>query len=156
MKQSLSDILKRNSKEYTRFNTLKERIEVLDLSDSRVKELKNEKIKSVDKELIKSDVYRNEIKTINTDEIVGLFDRPCDRVQNWLELLESLHKRRNFELYDGRNSFESFLINCEEYDLPIVIKINNEYYISGNGKHRLTIAKCLGNIKAKVLIETVI
>lgn len=158
MKPSIAIILKEKlnlKEENIGFNTLEERIAVLDLSDFRVKELKNEKIKSIDKESIKSDVFRNEIKTINTDEIVGLFDRPCDTAQNWLELLASLHKRRNFELYENRDSFEDFLIHCEE-DLPRVLKINNKYYISGNGKHRLTMAKCLGGIKAKVEIETVI
>ncbi len=35
---------------------------------------------------------------------------------------------------------------------PEVVEIDSKYYIAGNGRHRLTIAKCLGGIQALAVV----
>lgn len=159
MKRSIATILNEElnlKEEKIGFDTLEERIEILNLSNSRVKELENEKIKTINSDIEECKTISSNINVINADEVVGLFNRPLDTAKNWLELLGTLHKKGNFEEFKGKEKFQHFMLNYKGEDLPIVIKVNNEYYIEGNGKHRLTIAKCLGGIKVKVSVKTVV
>lgn len=51
---------------------------------------------------------------------------------------------RNFNEYK-KEKFEKIILDPPTIDnTPQVIKFGNNYYIDGEGKHRLTMAKCLG------------
>ncbi|WP_039046298.1 hypothetical protein [Plesiomonas shigelloides] len=82
-------------------------------------------------------------KKIKITDLVGI--NRYDDVENWLELLFKLHKKRNFDTYNGREQFEKYAnsLSNENDDCPHVLEVDNKYYIHSNGKHRLTIAKCL-------------
>ena len=55
-------------------------------------------------------------------------------------------------MYDA-DTFD-MVLQCEHSDdYPSVVEYQGGYYISGNGLHRLTIAKCLGNKKARVVVQ---
>lgn len=100
-------------------------------------------------ELIKTEI-------INLDNLVGLCRGNAEEFSNWIEVLDSLHKMRNFSIYE-KKSFEKILMNPPSGDNPPqVIEINNKLYIDGEGKHRLTIAKCLGMKEAKVDVKYLI
>ena len=81
---------------------------------------------------------------ILVSDVIGI-NRP-DNVENWIECLFNLHKKRNFDLFQSKEIFEKFLVagddDCE--DLPHVIEEDGKYFIAGSGKHRITFAKCLG------------
>lgn len=129
---------------------LEERIKILGLSDERVQELKSMPVKEI---IYNSDGnYQNTLEIIDTDRIVGL--ARCFWDNNWLDVLSEkyCHKVRNFTRYDA-DTFD-IVLQCEHSDdYPSVIECQGEYYISGNGLHRLTMAKCLGNRKAKVVVQ---
>ena len=127
---------------------LKYKINKLELSRERINELNQIEVKKIN---IKTDNMKSIIKIINPNEVVGLNNR-WDDCDSWLELLYGLHKMRNFDIFNIE-SFSKFIEDPYDlYDLPIVVKHNEEYYIDGNGKHRLTMAKCLGLKKVKVIM----
>ncbi|MCU8395979.1 hypothetical protein M2G63_22660 [Vibrio vulnificus] len=70
---------------------------------------------------------------------------------NWIESLNSLQRGRNFDLVKqyGLSRLQHDLLNPTE-QLPQVIENKGKYYIAGDGKHRLTMAKCCGIQQAKV------
>lgn len=85
-----------------------------------------------------------EKQEIRLDELVGLNRSDAHQFENWLEVLDSLHKMRNFNEYK-KEQFEKIILDPPTIDnTPQVIKFGNNYYIDGEGKHRLTMAKCLG------------
>lgn len=77
-------------------------------------------------------------------DIVGINRQ--DDVENWIECLLSLHKKRNFDLFSDKSTFEKFLttVKNDDNDLPHVIEEGGKDFVAGNGKHRITFAKCLG------------
>lgn len=79
---------------------------------------------------------------INLKYLVGA----CRNTQltNWLDALYKLRKKRHFDLFHSSASHEVFVNRTNWDDIPEVYDFNGEYYIHGNGLHRLTIAKCLG------------
>lgn len=83
-------------------------------------------------------------QVIELVNLVGI--NRTDNVNDWLGLLFALHKQINFYLYTSRQNFEGYVeqlnLNCT--DLPNVIGFKGKYYINAGGKHRLTIAKCIG------------
>ncbi len=129
--------------------SLDDRIEILGLSEQRIGELKTIPVK-----LIQNGNYigKPEERIIDVDKVVGLNQR-YEEPKNWIELLSNLHKMRNFINFNIEK-FDDFLLNAVN-DLPSVTLYNGEYYISGNGKHRLTMAKCIGYKKAKVIVSFV-
>jgi len=131
---------------------LDERIQIIGLSQKRVEELEKILVKEIP---YNSNIdYEKKLNIIDTDKIVGLARPFWD--QTWLDVLSDkyCHKNRDFELFNAEN-FDDILL-CEQVDgYPTVVEFENEYYISGNGLHRLTIAKCIGNKKAKVIVEKV-
>lgn len=127
--------------------TLERRISILGLTKERVDILNKLLIKEID---INCDEYERKLDYIDINKLVGL-NRRIDNVTTWLELLEKLHKMKNFENFDLKN-FKEFILKTNEDDPPSVLEYGEEYYIDGDGKHRLTIAKCLGIEKAKVVI----
>lgn len=125
------------------------KIEKLKIPLERVEELENMKCKDFpDIDCSKKEMVVVE-EEINLDKLVG-WNR-LDNGKNWLENLGNLHKFINFTMYNEKEEFENFM-NKQSYDLPEVIEYQNEYYINGNGKHRLTIAKCVGVTKVKALV----
>lgn len=129
---------------------LEERIKILGLSKERVEELRNMPVKEV--QYNSDGNYQNVLDVIDTDKIVGL--ARCFWDNNWLDVLSEkyCHKVRNFTMYDA-DTFD-MVLQCEHSDdYPSVVEYQGEYYISGNGLHRLTIAKCLGNKKARVVVQ---
>lgn len=129
---------------------LDERIKILGLSDERVQELKNMPVKEI---IYNSDGnYQNTLEIIDTDKIVGLARGFWDN--NWLDVLSEkyCHKVRNFTSYNP-DTFDRVLQCDNSTDYPSVVEFQGEYYISGNGLHRLTMAKCLGNRQAKVVVQ---
>lgn len=102
------------------------------------------------------DGSKNELITLDLNNLVGMCRTDADRVNNWLEALEVLvYKGNNFVKYKGKEQFEKFMLDPEQWGqwYPIVTVIDNKYYIEGDGKHRLTIAKCLGIKEAKVIVR---
>jgi len=91
-------------------------------------------------------------EVIAVSSIVGI-DRDDD-VSNWVECLGNLHKRRHFDLFVDRSVYEKFLMPPAKSrdDLPEVIELDGKYYISTNGKHRLTFAKCLEIAKVRAVV----
>lgn len=134
---------------------LEDRINILHLSKGRVNELRKLELK--DLPLDPSDDVNCTLKTINVDYIVGVY-RPI-HARTWLEMLDSkyCYKEKNFKQLEaaGLEIFKKFLLNPNFNDLPIVYQYKNEYYIAGEGLHRLTIAKCIGHIKTKVAVKEI-
>lgn len=88
---------------------------------------------------------------MDMSNLVGL-NRP-EPVNNWIECLYGLRRQKNFNEFTDRTKFESFLLSCDEHypDLPVVIEDEGKYYID-SGKHRLTMAMCLGIRVVPVLV----
>lgn len=102
------------------------------------------------------DESKNELKKLNLNDLVGMCRPDADRVNNWLEALDVLvYKENNFIRYSGKEQFEKFMLNPEQWGqwYPVVTLIDNKYYIEGDGKNRLTIAKCLGIEEALVTVR---
>lgn len=127
-----------------------QRVKILGISEKRQNELKKMEVK----EIPSVGDYENSVEEINTDNIIGVA-RATIWANTWWDMLspECCHKNNNFKLFNI-DTFDKVLLNPDKEDYPSVIETNKEeYYISGNGLHRLTIAKCLGNKKAVVVVE---
>lgn len=125
--------------------SLQEKIKKLNLSNDRVEYLKNIEVEELEFNRSDDIIYKG--KYINVDDVVGtvryIWNNP-----SWIDFLDKLHKMRNFDLYK-EETFD-YILNRQNEDCPCVVEKDGMYYIAGNGKHRLTIAKCLGNKKAFV------
>ncbi|MCM3005777.1 hypothetical protein [Priestia koreensis] len=102
------------------------------------------------------DESKNELKVINLIDLVGVCRPDADKVENWLEALDILvYKGISFNRYKGREQFEKFMLDPERWGqwYPVVTYIDDKYYIEGDGKHRLTIAKCVGIKEALVIVK---
>ncbi len=105
--------------------------------------------------------YSNEELTIQQYQIIPLerligINR-TDKANNWIEMLLSLHKKNNFKNFT-RDSFQEYVnsLDSDNMDLPEVVEDENgNYFISGGGKHRLTIAKCIGMEFFPVLVRKI-
>ena len=141
--------------------SLAEKICILNLTNDRISTLKSLSLKE-----LPVDIAPERLKTpwqekiIDVDKVVGAY-RPISPT-SWLELLDYkyCHKNRNFELFEmyGVEAFKKTLLNnsSEPTDgYPEVYEYNGEYYIAGNGLHRLTIAKCIGNIRAIAFVKKI-
>jgi len=133
-------------------NNLEDKLKVLKIDENRFFEIKNMVYKSLEQDdLEEKDFKENQI--IFLDKLVGMSRWDSYQFKNWIEVLDSLHKMRNFNIYSEK-SFENLIENPPSYDnIPQVIYYDGEFYIDGEGKHRLTIAKCLGIEKAKVGVK---
>lgn len=128
---------------------LDDRIKILDLSEKRIEELKKMKVERIE---INDANIRPILQVIELDMLVGLNNR-WDKINNWLELLGGLHKLKNFDIFK-KERFNQVLNSQYLTDgLPDVVMYKDKYYISGNGKHRLTIGKCLGEKTATVALR---
>lgn len=129
-------------------NRLEEKINILGLSKNRIEYLNSEIVEEIDFDENEETSWRYE--TINVDDVVGT-TRMIEKDITWLGFLASLHKMINFNMYN-KDTFDELILNKNSGDYPFVVKKCGKYYIEGNGKHRLTIAKCLGNKTAYVLV----
>lgn len=133
-------------------NNLEDKLKVLKINDKRVSEIKNMVYKPFEQDrLEKKGFKKNQIICLN--KLVGMHRWDSYEFNNWIDVLDSLHKMRNFNIYSEK-SFEKIIEKPPEYDnTPQVILYDGEFYIDGEGKHRLTIAKCLGLKKATVDVK---
>lgn len=119
-----------------------DRLELLGIDDKELKMLEQMMFCRVNLDV--TDYGKIEYKIIELDNLVGI--NRSDVAENWLEQLFKLHKKINFELFQNKINFEEYVnsLNENSLELPEVIENSDgKYYINGNGKHRLTIAKCL-------------
>lgn len=129
-----------------------DRQKLLDIDDSTAKKIRNMKFERTNYD--ESDYGETHYDVIPMDMLTGINRQ--DEIGDWLELLFKLHKKINFELYISRDNFISYVknLNEERDDLPHVLHIDDGYVVNGNGKHRLTIAKCIGVEQFPVLVTT--
>ncbi len=139
-----------------KFETVDEKIKRLGITKERVEELKKLPIKSFPDSCNLDDYIMTE-DVIDVDNVVGFASNHA--VSNWYEAIDSkvLHKPETLRRYnpDSPQDFDKFLISKNYNDPPSVIEIGGEYYVYGNGTHRLTIAKVLGNKKAWVCVRRI-
>lgn len=90
----------------------------------------------------KSEIESIELRKIDLENLVGACRN--DSVENWLQALYKLHKKRNFDLFHSLEHHKNFVNRVDSQDIPEVVEHDGKYYINSNGRHRLTIAKCLG------------
>ncbi|MCS0539974.1 hypothetical protein NXY55_08180 [Aeromonas veronii] len=118
-----------------------ERLKLLSIDNDKQETIK----KLLFKKVSYDDKYKSNtgFKVIKITSLVGI--NRNERVDDWLELLFDLHKKNIFNNYKDRDTFINYVLglNSTSEDLPHVLAVGNKYYIDGNGKHRLTIAKCL-------------
>jgi hypothetical protein len=135
--------------------TLDDRISLLGLTEKRIEEVMKLEFESIwlDNDVIDEKQFREE--NIEVDDIVGICNR-IDQADNWIDLLGALHKMRNFDDYKKyqKQQFDVILVDPERYGIPVpkVISHQGKLYIAGEGKHRMTMAKCIGAKSAKVHI----
>ena len=136
------------------FQTIEEKIERLNLSESRIEVLKKMPVEDFTGSY-NSDDYVMSYDVIDVDNLVGF--KTAHFVKNWFDALgaEVLHKPLTLEMYDSDhpNKFDEYLIAENKNNPPSVIEIDGKYFVDGDGTHRLTIAKVLGNKKARVVVR---
>lgn len=130
------------------------KIKYLDLDSEKIDRIKRLEYKTIYSELNESPITE---KVILVSNIIGVCRTNASNFNDWYEfMIEDVHKLINFELYSKhRNNFNNVLMGQNlftEDGLPHVIKKNNKYYIATNGKHRITIAKCIGAKQIKVIV----
>ncbi|MGD6878388.1 hypothetical protein [Bacillus infantis] len=133
---------------------LQERLDYLNIDSRMEEQIRSLPFKIIDESLIRTDNELNYEKIINLSDLVGT-SRLDVSSDNWIDYLGSLHKMRNFNY--PVETYHRVLINPSLLDppsvyLPDVIYNEGKYYINGEGKHRLTIGKCIGATKAKVTV----
>ncbi|WP_139329067.1 hypothetical protein [Aeromonas hydrophila] len=130
-----------NSESLSRKWSNEERLELLSIDANKQERIKKLLFKHVDHD----DENRSPVvfKKIKLVDLVGI--NRAVPVDNWLDLLLHLHKKKNFDEFKGQDEFNKYVssLNSGNGDCPHVLEVDNKYYIDGNGKHRLTIAKCL-------------
>lgn len=140
--------------------TLDEKLELLGLDEAHREKLANTPC-------VMSrvpNIYENQIETItqtiDLEKLVGWNCGDGRYKANWLQCLDCLKKAEDFYLAGDKKKYEKFLTNVSalkkaEIPLPVVIVFDGDYYIDGDGKHRLTIAKAMGIKKIPVTVRTI-
>lgn len=133
--------------------SINKKIEVLKLNTNRINKLRIEECEEFD--LTNDYILESKslVKDFEVDNLCGIIYRGENHVSNWIDQLDSTTKM--YLINDNQiNKIDDILRNPYNRDFPPVAMINEKYYIDqGDGKHRLTIAKCLGNKKATVIIN---
>lgn len=129
--------------------TLEDKIRILSLSEEQIQLLKEDIVKELDENSV--DIISNPYHfMLKIEELVGT-TRVIKSETSWLEYLNDCHKGYIFNIYN-EDSFDKVLVTEVTDGFPVVYNLDGQYYIAGNGKHRLTIAKCLGNKTVKVIV----
>ncbi|HAS6267901.1 MULTISPECIES: hypothetical protein [Vibrio harveyi group] len=93
------------------------------------------------------------VQNIDLNKIMGMANE--SDFGSWKVSLDKAQKGSNFDRYTTASDFENFIKNSTNTaELPVVIEFEGSYYISENGRHRITIAKCLGLKEIKVKVHT--
>ncbi|MBE5918577.1 MAG: hypothetical protein E7272_01920 [Pseudobutyrivibrio ruminis] len=127
------------------------------IDDSLKGNLLNEELKEFPRRLTDIDKFGCcEKEIIDVDKIVGVA-RGCTP-KNWAEALseEYFHKPSTCMKYVSKKAFQDFLLNDKQsyaVGLPSIVEVDGEYYIYGDGYHRLVLARTLGNMKAVVAVR---
>ena len=129
-----------------------DRLRLLGIDDSMAEKIRDMKFIRTDND--EGEYGETYYAVISIDKLVGINGRV--EVDSWLALLFKLHKKRNFDLFGSRDNFKSYVNNLNKAcdDLPHVLDVGGEYVVNGNGKHRLTIAKCIGINQFPVIVTT--
>lgn len=130
--------------------TKDEVIEYLELSEEQIKLLRSIELKH--ECLGVKNTNAGKITEIDVEFIVGLNCRNGDKdIDNWYDMLMSLHKQTCYAQNKSVGELKAYIENMGIHDLPEVIQTKSgDIFIDGGGKHRLTIAKCLGVNKVRV------
>lgn len=128
--------------------TLEQRLKRLCITPEQEEHVRQLPFHALDSSVHVTELDKPLAREIHMTDLVGTA-RP-DATNDWVDYLDSLHKMVNFE--HDPESFHRILMDPPYDNLPEVIKYCRGYYIAGNGKHRLTIGKCVGVATAKVLI----
>ncbi len=124
--------------------------------DLKIQLTESEKLDAIACECTSIDFYNDdelglpEVIEIELSDLIGTCRN--DNHNNWYELMHGLNKKRHFDLFTSKEEL-NLRINVKSDDMPDVIEINGKYYINSNGRHRLTIAKCLGIKTALVMVR---
>lgn len=124
--------------------------------DLKIQLTESEKLQAIVCEFISCDFYNDdelgfpEVMEIELSNLVGTCRNNFHN--NWYEALHGLSKQMHFYLFTTKENLNS-LIHFENDYMPDVIEVNGKYYINSNGRHRLTIAKCLGIKTALVVVR---
>lgn len=134
---------------------LTKKIEYLNLSPSDIENIKNLPFEKPNVNSIYKKQSNLNPQIININDIKGTL-RPADDANNWYEYMDKyVQKINTYESYSkNKRGFHNMLIDTEQDDLPTLVKIENSYYIkeSGDGNHRITIAKCIRATKVAAII----
>ncbi len=127
----------------------KEKIRILELNQSKINYIRNLPFKEID---YHENIDNLEQKIIEVKDIVGTSRSFQTGIKDWFDyMLKDVHKMINFNMFEkNKSNYETFLLNPSD-DLPHVLELDNEYYIGHNGKHRITIAKCFGIQRIRVI-----
>ncbi|CEO36556.1 Uncharacterised protein [[Clostridium] sordellii] len=92
---------------------------------------------------------------IDVNDIKGTLRFASD-ANDWYEYMDKyVQKLNTYKSYSkNKDSFNDMLTDINHSGLPTLTKIGNYYYIkeSGDGNHRVTIAKCIGAQKIAAII----
>lgn len=151
MNSLISNLKLNNYKEIDR--SIIKKIEALKINEDRINKLRTEKCEEFD--LTNDYILESEslVENFQVDNLCGIIYRGESHVSNWIDQLDSTTKM--YLINDKKiNRFDDILSNPYMDYFPMVAMINGKYYIDQmDGKHRLTIAKCIGNKKATVIIN---
>ena len=97
----------------------------------------------------------SKLQIVNVDDIVGTLRYAGDST-NWYDYMDKYVNKLNTyqSYYKNKASFQAMLIDSNQDSYPTLTKIGNSYYIkeSGDGNHRITIAKCIGAQKVVAIV----
>jgi hypothetical protein len=128
-------------------------LEISEEMESRVRALPFREYDGPPRKNMKVRVYE---EIIELSKLVGV-DRPFVPADNWIDFLKDCYKLRNFKDNFSVQSYKNLLLDPSKNELPnlappAVFLYNGNYYIDGEGKHRLTIGKCIEATHAKVVV----
>lgn len=151
--QKFVDSIKENKNVTVGFNspfTLTDKLSKLGVEKSDI-----DAIDYSDQTLIIEPGSKSVSKVIDLSAVKGLaYDSGFN---SWTDCLDKLQKKSNFDKLQDVEQFRNFLLNpADGSELPRVIEYQGCYYIDENGRHRLTMAKCLGVEKAKAVVTVVV
>ncbi|EGQ8410694.1 hypothetical protein GTP43_10240 [Vibrio cholerae] len=130
--------------------SLDDKLEKLSIDDKRKNDLQNCICKIVSFEVSDQAPIK---KRIALDDLVGMNRSFAKESPNWLDVLESTHKPNSFDKFTNLEAFIDYMDKLSADTLPVVTEKDGKYYICGEGKHRLTIAKCIGVKTLDVLVR---
>ena len=118
-----------------------------------------QKFKAFDNIFISEDHYDSQKEEIiDLSHLAGTFKPTFKSIHNDFGLgtmyTMGANKMETIYMYESRDKYKNFLLDDCPAGLPEVTKYKNEYYIDGNGNHRLMLAKLLGLSKAKAIVRT--